>query len=268
MAATIRIICPKCKAQLNGPAEVAGRKVRCKGCGTTFVAAAAGAAPAAAKAPVASAKAAAAPAKGTVAPAKGGAAPIKTAPPPPQESEAFVYQFAEDQASEQSTIKPPAIKQQPQPTATPAQFDDGTNKPYDVTVTDLTPRCPYCVKEMEQGAVVCLNCGYNTQTRTKTVIKRTIATTKGDKFSWMMPGVMCVIACFLLLGLVAFLWFGISTEPDPTARVLNPGDDEKAWVRPLQIWGSIFCAFVVFFLGRFAISRLIFNPEPPEIVKE
>ena len=38
MAATIVVTCPKCKNHLKGPAEVQGRKVRCKSCGTIFTA--------------------------------------------------------------------------------------------------------------------------------------------------------------------------------------------------------------------------------------
>ncbi len=37
MAATTTFICPECNAQLNGPANLKGKKVRCKKCGKTIV---------------------------------------------------------------------------------------------------------------------------------------------------------------------------------------------------------------------------------------
>jgi len=36
MAATITITCPECRKQITAPAEVAGKKVRCKACGHVF----------------------------------------------------------------------------------------------------------------------------------------------------------------------------------------------------------------------------------------
>jgi hypothetical protein len=38
MANTITIICPECEKSLKAPAEIIGKKIRCKGCGHTFVA--------------------------------------------------------------------------------------------------------------------------------------------------------------------------------------------------------------------------------------
>ncbi len=37
MPATITITCPHCRSQLKGPAGLEGKKVRCKGCGQSFV---------------------------------------------------------------------------------------------------------------------------------------------------------------------------------------------------------------------------------------
>src|SRR5262245_46068087 len=36
MAATIVVACPNCKKQLKGPADIQGKKIRCKACGHTF----------------------------------------------------------------------------------------------------------------------------------------------------------------------------------------------------------------------------------------
>ena len=70
MAAMIVITCPECKKQLKGPAELQGKRVRCKSCGQVFAVRAAApgkAAPATKKTPV--------------------QAPKATAPPPPSEEE-------------------------------------------------------------------------------------------------------------------------------------------------------------------------------------
>jgi hypothetical protein len=45
MASTITIICPECEKSLKAPATVAGKKIRCKSCGHTFAAKAAGGKP-------------------------------------------------------------------------------------------------------------------------------------------------------------------------------------------------------------------------------
>jgi hypothetical protein len=42
MASTIKIACPECDKQIQAPPQVVGKKIRCKACGHTFVARAAG----------------------------------------------------------------------------------------------------------------------------------------------------------------------------------------------------------------------------------
>src|SRR6516225_4493056 len=44
MASTVLVTCPQCRAQLRGPSQILGHKVRCKACGTAFKAQAAGSA--------------------------------------------------------------------------------------------------------------------------------------------------------------------------------------------------------------------------------
>src|SRR5437762_3454300 len=38
MPATITVICPECDKEMKAPAEAEGKKIKCKGCGKTFVA--------------------------------------------------------------------------------------------------------------------------------------------------------------------------------------------------------------------------------------
>ncbi len=74
MAAQILITCPECKKQLKGPAELQGKRVRCKACGQVF----------AVRAPAPS-KSAAAP--GKTSGAQAAKAQTATPPPAPPEEE-------------------------------------------------------------------------------------------------------------------------------------------------------------------------------------
>ena len=43
-------------------------------------------------------------------------------------------------------------------------------------------RCPHCTKELEPGAIICLWCGYNTQTRVLGQTTKTVEKTGGEHF--------------------------------------------------------------------------------------
>src|SRR5262249_8291183 len=90
--------------------------------------------------------------------------------------------------------------------------------------------------------------------------KKTIATTPQDRVEWMMPGVFSLIAAFLAVAIIVFLWVGL-----PALAAKAPG----AWwaifdAKMTKVWGTVLCGFVIYFTGRFAIRRLILHPEPPE----
>src|SRR5437899_3079252 len=136
MADTIDIACSECKKQMKVPADLAGRTIRCKACGHAFVVKAAQTAIKAGKA--------AAP-KGAVAK---GAAP--------------------------KGGKPKAEAAKPDPKKKVYSESEADPNPYEVTELDLTPRCPYCTTELEEGAILCLKCGYNTVTRLHATTTKTI----------------------------------------------------------------------------------------------
>src|SRR6516225_2647707 len=98
MTAMISFLCPECKAQLRGPAEMQGKKARCKRCGHTFVLKAAGAAAAPGPAPRA------APPATPPKPAAKGKPPAKAPPPKPAVSDhddgPVMYGFKEENATE------------------------------------------------------------------------------------------------------------------------------------------------------------------------
>src|SRR5947209_827111 len=118
MAATISITCPNCKNHLRGPAEVQGRKVKCKGCGTTFTVPPAPAAKPQAAARTAPNKKPAGPAKPNPAPAK---APTKAKPAPakpgakPEGSESGLYGLLDDDAALSAITKAQAPTDLPAP---------------------------------------------------------------------------------------------------------------------------------------------------------
>ncbi len=137
--------------------------------------------------------------------------------------------------------------------------EEGSN-PYGITELSTSARCPECANEMEsEEAIICLHCGYNTQTRIRAETKVTVDTTPGDVVVWLMPGILCVVGIILLLtGDIVFCVF-IDDWVD--------GSDTWSWMNWFfwKFWGSIINCFIMFFLGRFAVERLIMNSTPPEI---
>jgi predicted Zn finger-like uncharacterized protein len=208
MADAVVVSCPECSTKIKVREELQGKKVRCKGCGHTFVA------------PV--------------------GPPRKTSPGP-------------------TAIK---TKAPPRP-ARDAEDEDAAN-PYGVTQLDLSPRCPHCAKEMESAdAIVCLNCGYNTQTREHIRTKKTIQQTGQDKFMWLLPGLLCILLIFFCLGFDVFFVVGLLDWWKAIAYDWEL--PSLAW--GINVWVGIISLFIIFYAARFAVRRLILNPSPPEVEK-
>ncbi len=136
--------------------------------------------------------------------------------------------------------------------------------PYTVLDTEFAYRCPHCAAEMEsEDAIICLHCGYNTQTRERHHTRELYPTTGMDYFMWLLPGVACAVAVLALIGFIVFLyvWLGEIAEAN-----------KDAWwnfgIKASQVWGTVFSLFALFFAGKFAIKRLIFHPTPPEKIKK
>src|SRR5437867_6115595 len=96
MAATIDVACPECKKQMKAPAEMRGKKVKCKACGHTFTVAGAAAppSPAARGAPGKKATTAGKP-DPAAAPAKTKAVPPPPTKKPDEEEVGGLYAFAD-----------------------------------------------------------------------------------------------------------------------------------------------------------------------------
>jgi DNA-directed RNA polymerase subunit RPC12/RpoP len=256
MSATLSYTCPECQTQLRGPAELQGKKGRCKHCGHVFVLKA----PPAPKA--AAPKAKPAPAKGKPAPP-----PAKAPAPPPKAAEdndsagEGVYGFMSEEAAVQSYTEQPEAAR----SGGAQSYNAADRNPYGVTDLDLTPRCPFCAKEMlSEEAIICVHCGYNTQTRSMGATKRTYANTGRDIFLWLLPGILCVIAALALIGGIVYLWQGLPDPEDPKLK-------EEWWIsfiRPAQVWGSFLAGAMIWAAGLFAVYRLILHPTPPEVEKK
>jgi hypothetical protein len=139
--------------------------------------------------------------------------------------------------------------------------EDGEAKPYGVSTLDLTPRCPNCAYELEsEDAVVCLHCGYNTQTRQQFRTRKVQDITFGDRFKWLLPGILCVLAILLLIGGDIFY---VMKMQDLVADEWYDFLGGTAW----KLWVVIFSLFGMFFAGRYAFIRLVLDNRPPEVEK-
>ncbi len=182
MAATFKISCPKCKKAFQAPDSAKGKKVKCKGCGEVFTAAA-------------------------------------------KDDEEW-----------------------------------GVIKSYPVGAIKDVPRCPHCAADLdEEEQVICLNCGYNLLTRERLESRVLQPVTGGEQFQWLLPGILCLLGAFIVIGFGICVWL--------PASVLNWGADWKSWVQDgemIKVYTTFALAFALFYLGRFAIRRLILHPHPPE----
>ena len=117
---------------------------------------------------------------------------------------------------------------------------------------------------MDEGDVICLNCGYNTRTRMHGTTLRVYAPTPFEWIKWLLPGVACVLAVGALVALICFLWIGM-----PGMAQKHP-DSWLWWFFdnfPTQVYGTVVSLGLIWLAGRFAVLRLIMNPHPPEKLK-
>ncbi len=246
MGNPIVIACPECDKEIKAPEEAIGKKIRCKACDHVFVVKAppSKAAPKVAKAiPAKPAKAV--PAKAV--PAK--AVPAKPVPP---------------------RDKKPADED-----------DDGVAKnPYGMVFEDMAARCPNCANKLEsEDAVICLHCGYNTVTREQARTRKVREVTGLDHFLWLLPGILCVITIFTLLGYCCYHHWVLPTQlfdnwkdlmEKHQDRRLTIDDQSIDWTgyffHPFtELWGGVFTLYMCWLCGKFAWKRLVKHPRPPEI---
>lgn len=226
MAEPIAIACPKCDKSMKVPAQLAGKKIKCKGCEHVFLV------------------------------------------PAGKSDEEEVVPIMEEDAPKPAKAKKPApkpvkaaVKPEPKPAKKDEDDDDSDGKPYGYVETDLGHRCPECANEMEdEDAIICLNCGYNTVTRTRPTVKKLIAHTPLDWILWLAPPILCLLSVFVLL---AFdIWYCINIDD-----LVKDQWYEIVAHHGIKLWIVIMSLGAMFYAGRFGLMRLIFHPKPPEKIK-
>jgi hypothetical protein len=228
MAGMMVITCPGCNKQFKGPTALEGRKVRCKVCGQVFEVS-------------------------------------KAAAVEDEESPVLAVAVEEEEpkpAKPAKPVKPAKPKGKPVPPGKGGDHhEEEGSTPYAVTHLDLSPRCPHCAADMEEGAILCLHCGYNTQTRQHFETRRTLEHTGAEKVLWILPAVVCIILVLCLLGFIIFVW------------VQFPGlekENKEAWWVVIvyglfaRIYSTVFSLAIMWTAGKFAFKRLVLHPTPPE----
>jgi hypothetical protein len=132
-----------------------------------------------------------------------------------------------------------------------------------VTTLDIAARCPHCANVMEsEDAIICLFCGYNTQTRMLGATKKVVAKSGGEHFMWLLPGFACLVGIIIFMNLDIFFCLLL---PDIVRN-------ESGWNlldhESMRLWTVITSLFAIWGLGYFAYKRLIMNPVPPEREKD
>jgi hypothetical protein len=160
--------------------------------------------------------------------------------------------------------KAPPVKPAPVKPSKPAMDDeDDDPNPYGMLDVHVSSRCPDCANDMEEGAIICLICGYNTQTRERHRTVKTYDNTVGEQVAWLLPGIICVL---VIIGLIIFnIWYLMKIDE-------IVGDDAPwylaVWTSGgIKLWVVIMSLGVIFFTGRFAVKRLILHYSKPEVEK-
>jgi hypothetical protein len=238
------ITCPECKKTFKGRLEFDGKRVRCPACNRPFMVRLgqtlhfddAGGEEGIKAVPAKKPSAAGA----AMPPPVPKAAAAVPPPPPPAAVPATAI-----------TAPPPP----PRPAFAGDEDDDDNPNPYGVTTPDLRPRCPSCANPLEsESDVICLYCGYNTQTRAGGATRKVIETTVETHFMWLMPGLLCVLGIVVLVILCL-----IYTVTMPAAM-----GDSFLVHESLRMWVVIIALAIMWGMGQFAFNRLVMNPTPPE----
>lgn len=239
----VEIQCPECDNPLKVPEEILGKKIKCKQCGTAFVAKDSRAKP---TKPGGAAK-----------PSKPGAGAVKKKEPEPEPKAPAPapYKMQEDDDDDDGA--------KPNPLGLVYEGED-------------VPRCPFCAKELDPpDAVVCIHCGFNNVTRVRAESKKVWAPDSSDWMNHLGPGVLMLVIFIglIVLDVIVLInmedWLrGTFLESD-TADVTDPSK-KKLYVKPGAFITLIYAATVmpIIYTGRFAFKRLAIDYMPTEKLKK
>jgi Zn finger protein HypA/HybF involved in hydrogenase expression len=262
MPAAASVTCPKCKRTFKGRVEMDGKKVRCPACQAPFVVRLGDTL----KIDLGGEEDRITAATPAARPARPKVVPAKAAPPPAAAEDIDLNDIPDRPASPASGVPAEAIAVgAPGAAARPPsgeQDDEDDDNPYGVTSQDLRARCPNCANPMEsEDAVICLHCGYNTQTRVHGRTEKLLQQTGGDRLKWLMPGLLCAGGMVLLAIWCFFHALALPSMLAGTWAAFLTHESMRFWITIIalgMIWG----------LGKFAHKRLILEPTPPEITKD
>jgi predicted Zn finger-like uncharacterized protein len=173
--------------------------------------------------------------------------------PPAKSSKHSSSKPANSKAGKTAKVKP----------ANPIDDDDEDANPYGMIDMSFLPRCPECANEMEEGAIICLTCGYNTRTRERNKLRKVYDLSGGEHFIWLLPGIACALAVLIIIGFN--IWYLLKID--------DLIDEQASWYlymwrsRGIMTWVVIMSLFSIWFAGKFAVKRLILHPKPPEVEK-
>jgi DNA-directed RNA polymerase subunit M/transcription elongation factor TFIIS len=132
---------------------------------------------------------------------------------------------------------------------------------YGVTHEYMGARCPYCANAMDSDdAIICLHCGYNTQTRQFVKTRKVVDQTGMDIFLWLLPGILCALVA---IGMIVF---------DILYCVfIDDWIDGETWYGSMlvwkgtKIWLCVISDYFIYLAAKFAVKRLAIDNKPPEI---
>ncbi len=163
--------------------------------------------------------------------------------------------------------------------------EEDAKNPYGVTETSLAPRCPHCAYELDPpDARICLHCGYDMVKRQRRPSVKTYERTAGDWFFWLLPGIACLLAFFLIIAFGIYYHYILPSQMfarwdtnweaagGDRFKAVDKTSDESLWVylfHPgIEVWLYVFSLALMWKCIKFAYKRLVLNYMPPEKVKE
>jgi len=140
--------------------------------------------------------------------------------------------------------------------------EDDNSDPYKLGEFDIRPRCPNCANLMEsKEAVVCLFCGYNTQTREWGKTVKAMSITGSQHFMHMLPGI--IFLTLLLVVMYGVLYFSLELPRYVVDTWASFLDHES-----MRMWIILILLAFMWVFGVIGYKRLILNPKPAEKVKD